>query len=63
MLYRYIYIGGLIIHIIYIYNIYKSGILGYIYKYISQKVAICSLWTVCPCFSLLPIKFEAALTN
>ena len=21
----------------------------YIYKYISKKVAICSLWTVCPC--------------
>ena len=21
----------------------------YIYKYVSQKVAICSLWTVCPC--------------
>ena len=24
----------------------------YIYKYNSQKVAICSLWTVCPCFTL-----------
>ena len=20
------------------------------YEYISQKVAICSLWTVCPCY-------------
>ena len=24
-----------------------------IYIFISQKVAICSLWTVCPCFSLV----------
>ena len=36
MLYRYIHMGELIGYI-------------YIYKYISQKVAICSLWTVCPC--------------
>ena len=36
MLYRYKYIGGLII---------------YIYKYIfPKKVAICSSWTVCTCF-------------
>ena len=44
MLYRYIYIGGLMG---YIYTC--------IYKYISQKVAIYSLWTVCPCFF---IQFE-----
>ena len=31
----------------------------YIYKYISQKVAICSLWTVCPCFLyMLLMKFK-----
>ena len=31
-----------------------------IYMYISQKVAICSLWTVCPCFflSLVTINFR-----
>ena len=32
--------------------------MGYIYKYISQKVAICSLWTVCSCLSQHPAQFS-----
>ena len=30
--------------------IYRRANGIYIYKYLSKKVAICSLWTVCPCF-------------
>ena len=29
---------------------YIGGLMGYISIYISQKVAIYSLWTVCPCY-------------
>ena len=34
----------------YVYNIYNGM---YISKYISQKVAICSLLAVCPCLTVL----------
>ena len=35
--------------------------MGYIYIYkniIPEKIAICSLWTVCPCLSVLPARFR-----
>ena len=30
-------------------------------EYISQKVAICSIWTVCPCFSKEPFPKNASV--
>ena len=35
----------------------------YIYKYNSQKVSICSLWTVCPCYNGKPPRLSRILIS
>ena len=41
---------------IYLYMYIHRRADGSIYIYTSQKVTICSLWTVCPCFKQFPIE-------
>ena len=55
-IYTYI-IHKTMIWILYIQNIYIRGLM----EYISQKVTICSLWTVCPC--LIPMRAQSILIS